>query len=77
MVLEVADSGRGIPADEIELVWEELERSREVRGTEGSGLGLPMVRAIITRHGGTASLESWLGEGTTVTVRLPARLHGA
>ena len=72
VVLEVADTGRGIPADEVELVWNELERSREARGTEGSGLGLSMVRAIVERHGGRASLESWHGEGSTVTVRLPA-----
>lgn len=77
VVLEVADTGRGIPADEVELVWNELERSREARGTEGSGLGLPMVRAIIERHGGSAHLESWHGEGSTVTVRLPAAPRAA
>lgn len=71
VILEIADTGRGIPADELAQVWEELERSQEVRGTEGSGLGLPMVRAIIERHGGTAALESWHGEGSTVRIRLP------
>lgn len=76
VVLEVADTGRGIPADELALVWEELERSREVRGTEGSGLGLPMVRAIMERHGGTANLASWHGQGSTVTLRLPAAPAG-
>lgn len=76
VVLEVADTGRGIRPEELELVWEELGRSREVREVEGSGLGLPMVRAIVGRHGGTASLESWHGEGSTVTIRLPAdRAH--
>lgn len=72
VVIECADTGRGIAPDEIETVWEELGRSREVRGTEGSGLGLPMVRAIIERHRGTASLQSWYGQGSTVTLRLPA-----
>ena len=72
VVIECADTGRGIAPDEIETVWEELGRSREVRGTVGSGLGLPMVRAIIERHGGTASLQSWYGQGSTVTLRLPA-----
>ncbi|PMC75721.1 MULTISPECIES: sensor histidine kinase KdpD [unclassified Brachybacterium] len=76
VVLEIADTGRGIPADELALVWEELERSREVRGTEGSGLGLPMVRAIMERHGGTANLASWHGQGSTVTLRLPAAPAG-
>ena len=69
--IDCADTGRGIAADELETVWEELGRSREVRGTEGSGLGLPMVRAIIERHGGSTSLESWHGQGSKVTLRLP------
>lgn len=78
VVLEVADTGRGIRTEELDLVWEELGRSREVREVAGSGLGLPMVRAIVGRHGGTASLESWHGEGSTVTIRLPAgRAHRA
>lgn len=74
--LEVADTGRGIRTEELDLVWEELGRSKEVRDVAGSGLGLPMVRAIVGRHGGSASLESWHGEGSTVTIRLPAgRAH--
>lgn len=76
VVLEVADTGRGIRTEELDLVWEELGRSREVREVAGSGLGLPMVRTIVDRHGGTASLESWHGEGSTVTIRLPTgRAH--
>ncbi|MBB5831033.1 ATP-binding protein [Brachybacterium aquaticum] len=39
---------------------------------DGSGLGLPMVRAILERHGGSAHRESWHGEGSTVTLGLPA-----
>lgn len=71
VVLEIADTGQGIPAEELELVWEELGRGRGAQGTEGSGLGLPLVRAILERHGGGAELESWPGEGTTLTLRLP------
>lgn len=71
VVLEIADTGRGIAPEEMQSVWEELGRSREAHGIEGSGLGLPMVRAIIERHGGTATLQSWHGEGSTVTLRLP------
>lgn len=75
VVVEIADTGRGIAADEIAMVWEELGRSREVRGIEGSGLGLPMVRAILERHGGSASITSYLGEGSTLTLRLPAAMR--
>lgn len=71
VVLEIADTGRGIAPDEIPLVWEELGRSREARAIDGAGLGLPMVRAVLERHGGSATLESWHGEGSTVTLRIP------
>lgn len=71
VILEVADTGRGIPPEELMLVWEELGRASEARGIEGSGLGLPMVRAILERHDGSAELASWYGEGSTVTLRLP------
>lgn len=78
LVLEIADTGAGVPADEVDMVWEELGRGREARAAsvDGSGLGLPLVRAIARRHGGTAELESWHGEGSTVTLRLPARAQG-
>ena len=72
VVLEIADTGRGIAPEELDLVWEELGRAQEARSVEGSGLGLPMVRAIIERHGGTAHLDSWHGEGSTFTLSLPA-----
>ncbi|MCT1866963.1 HAMP domain-containing histidine kinase [Dermabacter sp. p3-SID358] len=71
ILLEVADTGLGIAPDDIPLVWEELGRASEVRGIEGSGLGLPMVKAIVERHGGTAALTSWHGEGTSVSLTLP------
>jgi two-component system OmpR family sensor kinase len=51
IVIEVADTGPGIPEDEVELVWEDLYRSEQARGVPGSGLGLPMVRAVIEKHG--------------------------
>ncbi|MFC0675402.1 sensor histidine kinase [Brachybacterium hainanense] len=71
VILEIADTGQGIAPDELPLVWEELGRGSAARGIEGSGLGLPLVRAIVERHGGSVSLESWLGEGSTLTLRLP------
>lgn len=71
VVLEVADTGSGVPDDEQESVWEELARDRGARGHPGSGLGLALVRAIAERHGGTAVLRSRPGAGTVVTVRLP------
>lgn len=72
VVIEVADTGPGIPEDELPHVWEELYRGKEARGVEGSGLGLALVRAIVERHGGQVSLRSRSGQGTVVALRLPA-----
>lgn len=71
LVIEIADTGPGIPEDELPHVWEELYRGQGARGVPGSGLGLALVRAIIERHGGQVSLRSRAGQGSVFTVRLP------
>jgi two-component system OmpR family sensor kinase len=71
VAIEVADTGPGIPEDEIALVWEELYRGKGARGIPGSGLGLALVRAIAERHGGAVDLRSREGQGTVFTMRLP------
>ncbi|SEN79422.1 HAMP domain-containing sensor histidine kinase [Cryobacterium luteum] len=71
--LEVADSGPGIPADELPHIFDRLWRGRAARQVAGSGIGLALVREIVTRHGGTIAAASAGGEGTTITIRLPAR----
>jgi two-component system OmpR family sensor kinase len=72
VTVEVADTGPGIPREELPRVWEELYRGQGARGVPGSGLGLALVRAIVERHGGTVTLRSRTGQGTVVTMRLPA-----
>ena len=71
VIIEVADTGPGISAEEQALVWEELYRAEAARGIPGSGLGLALVRAVVARHGGRATLRSRPGQGTVVTLRLP------
>lgn len=71
VVIEVADTGPGIPEEETAHVWEELYRGEEARGIPGSGLGLALVRAIVSRHEGEITLRSRPGEGTVFTLRLP------
>lgn len=71
VVVEVADTGRGIEADELPQVWDELYRSPAARTVPGSGLGLPLVRAVVERHAGTVSVDSRVGSGTVVRVALP------
>jgi two-component system OmpR family sensor kinase len=72
VVVEVADTGPGIPEGELPRVWEELYRGQGARGVAGSGLGLALARTIVERHGGQMRLRSRLGQGTVVTMRLPA-----
>ena len=71
VVVDVSDTGRGIPASEVDQVWGELARSKEVRHIPGNGLGLPMVAAVLRRLGGSCELSSIEGRGTTVRMRLP------
>ena len=71
--ISVIDTGPGIPADQLERVWDTGIRLAN-SGTSkvaGSGLGLAIARKIVEMHGGTASMESEVGFGTTVTVTLP------
>lgn len=70
----VADRGIGIADDELELVFDRLYRSRDLRveAIAGGGLGLTMVRTIVQRHGGTIWAASNLDEGSTFTFVLPA-----
>lgn len=72
VVVEVADSGAGIPEHELDTVFDELARGEGARGTPGSGLGLALVRAVAHRHGGTVSLRSRPGQGTSARLRVPA-----
>jgi two-component system OmpR family sensor kinase len=71
VVVEVADTGPGIPEGEIPHVWEELYRGEGARGVAGSGLGLALVRSIVIRHGGGVTLRSRPEQGTLFTLRLP------
>ncbi|MCY3850619.1 MAG: ATP-binding protein [Acidimicrobiaceae bacterium] len=71
--VEVADSGIGIPRQDLERIFERfyrVDRGRS-RTTGGIGLGLSMVRHIVANHGGRVSVDSTEGEGATFTMDLP------
>lgn len=73
--IAVSDQGVGIPARDLERVFERfyrVDRARS-RSTGGTGLGLSIVRHVAANHSGTVSVESREGEGSTFTLRLPAR----
>lgn len=70
-IIEVADTGPGIPQQDMAHIWDELYRGVGARGVPGSGLGLPLVRAIVERHGGQVAVRSRIGQGTVFSLRLP------
>ncbi len=73
VVVEVEDTGMGIPAEDLPHVFAFLYRGRQAKRNPdgGLGLGLSMVRQIVEVHGGTITAESEEGKGTIMTVRLP------
>ena len=73
LVIEVQDRGLGIPARDLPRLFERFYRVDRARSREqgGTGLGLAIVRHIAIAHGGSASVESWEGEGSTFRLTLP------
>jgi cell cycle sensor histidine kinase DivJ len=71
--IAVSDSGVGISARDLQRLGQPFEQveGEHVRSKEGTGLGLALVKALASMHGGEATIESALGVGTTVHVRLP------
>jgi signal transduction histidine kinase len=75
-VVEVSDSGIGIPEDEQVRIFDRFQRARNVEGRiAGTGIGLASVRHILDSHGGTISVASYEGRGSTFSVRLPLRVE--
>jgi len=69
----VQDTGIGIRAEDIPLVVQPFYRVNSVLDAkhQGAGLGLPFAKSVVELHGGTLTIESKLGSGTTVSVSLP------
>jgi two-component system, OmpR family, phosphate regulon sensor histidine kinase PhoR len=72
-VVEIADTGRGIPQEELEDVFVKFFRSPGVQtdAIPGTGIGLAISKAIVEAHGGSIDLSSAIGVGTTFEIRLP------
>ena len=73
----VDDSGPGIPPDAIDMVFEPFFRLArdEHSGVEGNGLGLAICREMVAQLRGEIALSSVVGQGTSVTVRFPLKIH--
>jgi signal transduction histidine kinase len=71
-LLRVSDHGEGIPEEDLPHIFERFRRGGNVQGRiPGTGIGLSGAKRILEQHGGSINIESAVGEGTTVTVRLP------
>jgi signal transduction histidine kinase len=72
----VADTGMGIEAQQMEMIWQAFEQGIDPvrRSQEGLGLGLALARHIIAAHCGTIEVKTKLGSGSTFTVKLPRDL---
>ena len=71
VILQVKDTGTGIPQEELSSLFSEFRRLEGAVNTEGTGLGLFIVKTIVEVHGGTVTVQSTLGAGTTFTILLP------
>lgn len=72
VVVTVRDEGIGIRGEDLPHIWNRLYRAEPSRTTPGMGLGLSFVKAIVEAHGGTVSVKSAIGKGTTFSVELDA-----
>ena len=74
LVMIIADTGIGIPKEHLSQVLAPFEQSEAdgMRRIEGTGLGLSISKTFVELHGGSLSIDSEVGDGTTVTVRFPA-----
>ena len=73
--ISVRDSGSGIPPEHLPRVFDRFYRADSSRSSIGTGLGLALVKSIADLHGGSASVQSELGRGTTVTLIFPNQPH--
>ena len=73
-MIEVSDTGPGIPGEHLPRIFERFYRVDAARSRElgGTGLGLAIVKHLVEAHGGSVEAESRLGVGTTIRVTFPA-----
>jgi signal transduction histidine kinase len=71
VIFSVTDNGPGIPPEVQDRVFDWFESHSQGSSHRGAGLGLSIVRSFVELHGGTVTLDSAVGQGTTVTCRFP------
>ena len=75
VIITVKDNGVGIPRNKQQLIFNKFQRVEKLftRHHEGSGLGLPIAKSIVEKHGGTLTVESEFGKGSKFSVILPSK----
>lgn len=71
ITISVADTGAGIPPEDLPRLFERFYRGDHARVAGGTGLGLAIAQELVVAHGGAITVESELGRGSTFTIRLP------
>jgi signal transduction histidine kinase len=70
-IVHVTDTGHGIPSELLPRIFDRFARARGAEAKRGTGLGLPIARAIVEGHGGTIAAFSQAGQGTSIVISLP------
>jgi two-component system, OmpR family, sensor kinase len=73
VVVAIADHGIGIPAADLERLFERYHRGSNVSGIVGTGVGLYLVKMVVDMHGGAVTVDSKEGDGARFTIRLPLK----
>jgi signal transduction histidine kinase len=72
VTLQIRDQGIGIPEDDLRHLFEPFHRAANVGTIAGTGLGLNIAKQAVELHGGTITVDSEVGVGTSFTIRIPA-----
>jgi signal transduction histidine kinase len=70
--IQIKDQGQGIQPEHLPMIFDPFFTTKE----KGTGLGLSVVYGIMEKHGGKIEVESQVGQGTTITLRLPTAIVG-
>jgi len=68
-IVEIADTGSGIPAEQLSRIYDPFFTTKEIG--KGTGLGLSITYGIVQEHGGTITCDSQVGQGTRFSIHLP------
>jgi signal transduction histidine kinase len=74
-IIRIKDQGIGIPEDDLHRLFDSFHRAANVGTIPGTGLGLVIAKEAIELHGGTITVQSQVGIGTTFTIALPLQLQ--